>query len=82
MISCPGLLFSLAEYNNGSEGASIAQGVLFVMPGLDPAIHVLLVPPDLKKSWMPGSSPGMTGVVCRTTLCKPYQWIREPYARL
>jgi hypothetical protein len=31
----------------------------FVMPGLDPAIHVFLalVGP---KTWMPGTSPGMT----------------------
>jgi len=28
-----------------------------VMAGLDPAIHV---EPQVRKSWMPGSSPGMT----------------------
>ena len=33
------------------------DGVLtFVMAGLDPAIHVFLA----AKSWMPGTSPGMT----------------------
>jgi hypothetical protein len=31
---------------------------MFVMAGLDPAIHVFY---DGRVSWMPGSSPGMTG---------------------
>jgi hypothetical protein len=47
------------------------------MAGLDPATHVLLFQLHEKKAWMPGSSgaktrfwPGMTGVVCRVTVCK------------
>jgi hypothetical protein len=47
------------------------------MAGLDPATHVLLFQLHAKKAWMPGSSgaktrfwPGMTGVVCRVTVCK------------
>jgi len=32
---------------------------MFVMAGLDPAIHVL-APSQQSKAWMPGSSPGMT----------------------
>jgi hypothetical protein len=31
----------------------------FVMAGLDPAIHVF-TKSDVIKTWMPGSSPGMT----------------------
>jgi hypothetical protein len=30
---------------------------MIVMAGLDPAIHVFLASP---KTWMPGTSPGMT----------------------
>jgi hypothetical protein len=34
-------------------------GQVFVMAGLDPAIHVLLGLTS-KKTWMPGTKPGMT----------------------
>jgi hypothetical protein len=30
------------------------------MAGLDPAIHVLAEVDFIKKTWMPGTSPGMT----------------------
>jgi hypothetical protein len=30
------------------------------MAGLDPAIHVLLFGSERRKTWMPGTSPGMT----------------------
>ena len=33
--------------------------ILFVMAGLDPAIHVFS--PATRKTWTPGTSPGVTG---------------------
>src|SRR5882757_1891211 len=38
-----------------------------VMAGLDPAIHVLLASSLVRKSWMPGTSPGMTELVLLAT---------------
>jgi hypothetical protein len=35
----------------------------FVMAGLDPAIHVFLS--QIRKTWTPGTSPGVTAVVGR-----------------
>jgi hypothetical protein len=39
------------------------------MAGLVPAIHALLSGFARKKTWMAGIKPGMTGVVCRPSLC-------------
>src|SRR5260370_32290807 len=38
-----------------------------VMAGHDPAIHVLLASSLVRKSWMPGTSPGMTELVLPAT---------------
>jgi hypothetical protein len=60
MISCPGLvvvveLITTTDWRGGQSGG----GWLFVMAGLDPAIHVFLASVETR-TWIPGTSPGMT----------------------
>src|ERR1700737_3329665 len=58
----------------------------FVMAGLDPAIHVFLAL-NLAKTWMPGTSPGMTRFVASviplaafpvSLRMRPMAWHRLP----
>jgi hypothetical protein len=41
-------------------GADVFGGATFVMAGLVPAIHVFFAQKGRRKTWMPGTSPGMT----------------------
>ena len=49
------------------------------MAGFIPAIHVFL--PQLNKTWMPGTGPGMMKVVvpANHTCCPPLMWISAPF---
>ncbi len=44
-----------------ARGTECIKAIAFVMAGLVPAIHALLAE---RKTWMPGTRPGMTRRVC------------------